>query len=101
EGVSAPSGTPQRATGTAGLPCTSVIGATDCVTTLPAGTTGPRPIVTLGSTIAPGPMKTSSSILTGGISDGGTPSRKWAMITARMPINTLEPIQTNAGEGGV
>ena len=41
-------GTPHFAIATAGLPCTSVIGGTDFVTTLPAATTAPRPITTFG-----------------------------------------------------
>ena len=44
---------PQRATGWAGLPCATVIGGTEAVTTLPAVTTALRPMVTLGSEIAP------------------------------------------------
>ena len=40
-GVFIPSGTPHRATGTAGLPCTMVRRGTDLVTTLPALTTAP------------------------------------------------------------
>src|SRR5437016_13524818 len=57
-------GTPHCATGAAGLPCTSVSGGTDCVTTLPAVTTAPRPITTLGKIMTPGPMNASLSILT-------------------------------------
>src|SRR6266446_4569587 len=57
-------GTRHCATGAAGLPCTSVRGGTDCVTTLPAVTTAPRPITTLGKIMTPGPMNASLSILT-------------------------------------
>src|SRR5215472_16589323 len=57
-------GISQCAIGLAGLPCTIVMGGTERVTTLPAVTTAPRPIVTLGRMIAPGPMYASSSIRT-------------------------------------
>ena len=74
-------GTPMRAIGLAGLPCTIVMGGTDVVTTLPAVTIDPRPMVTLGSTIAPGPTLASSSITT------PRASRTCAMIVARMPTH--------------
>jgi hypothetical protein len=45
---------PATATCVAGFPCTSDIGATECVTTLPAVTTAPRPIVIFGRIIEPG-----------------------------------------------
>src|SRR6516162_5776163 len=57
-------GTRHVATGTAGLPCTTVIGDTERVTTLPAVTTAPCPMVTLDKMIAPGPINASRSILT-------------------------------------
>src|SRR5215471_10697228 len=60
--IFAVNGTPHLATGTAGLPCTTVISGTERVTTLPAVTTAPRPMVTLANMIAPGPINASLSI---------------------------------------
>src|ERR1039457_5564012 len=51
-----PSGTPHRATRLAGLPCTTVIGGTDAVTTLPALMTAPSPMMTPGKINAHAPM---------------------------------------------
>src|ERR1700732_3828283 len=45
------SGISTVAIGRAGFPCTIVFGGTDFVTTLPAVTIDPRPIVTLGNTM--------------------------------------------------
>src|ERR1039458_502483 len=78
--TSGPSGVPHDATGTAGFPCTAVIGGTDRVTTLPAVTTAPRPTTTPGRMMAPGPTKASRSIVT------PLNSLKWAMTVTRMPI---------------
>ena len=50
---------------TAGLPATSVRGATSLVTTLPAATTAPLPIVTPGNTTECPPIHTSSPMHTG------------------------------------
>src|SRR5258706_10244309 len=72
------SGIPQFAMGTAGFPCTMVMGGTEWLTTLPAVTTAPRPMVTLGRRIAPGPMKASCSIFTPCV------SRKWAITVTRI-----------------
>ena len=64
KGVSGIRGTPHLATGTAGLPWTTVIGGTELVTTLPAVTTAPSPISTFGRMITPGPMKACFPIFT-------------------------------------
>ncbi len=72
------SGIPHLAMGTAGFPCTTVIGGTERVTTLPAVTTAPRPTTTPGSMIAPGPTKTSRSIFTPVV------SRKCATMVTRI-----------------
>src|SRR5580658_8477594 len=89
--ISGPSGTPHCATGTAGFPCTTVIGGTERVTTLPAVTTAPRPITTFGRITAHGPIKASFSIL--------TPSAplKWAITVARMPIALPSSIVIRCG----
>src|SRR5262249_9815383 len=48
----------------AGTPTTVVPGATSAVTTAPAATTAPLPIVTLGKTTAPAPTKAPGSTVT-------------------------------------
>ena len=86
------SGTSTVAIGSAGLPCTIVLGGTDLVTTLPAVTIAPWPILTLGSTIAPGPTVTSSPITT-----PLSCSRKCAMIVARICTVARSQIVTRSG----
>jgi hypothetical protein len=65
-------------------------------------TTAPRPMVTFGSTITPGPRNASSSMRT----ENGLPSwrragsvlaLKWAMIVARIPIAAFLPMYTRSG----
>src|SRR6476659_428054 len=89
--VFSPNATPQVAIGRAGFPCTTVIGRTDDDTTLHAVTTAPRPIVTFGRMMAPGPMNVSSSIV---IPCG---PRKWAISIARTLIITLFPTEIRSG----
>src|SRR5207302_10138326 len=86
------SGTSTVAIGCAGLPCTIVLGGTDLVTTLPAVTIAPRPIVTFGNTITPAPSEASSSI--------NTPrcSRLWAIIVTLMPTAARSRMLTRCGQ---
>ena len=96
-----PSGTPQRATGSAGLPRTIVSGGTEVVTTLPAVITAPSPTVTWGSSSEPGPMKTSSPIRTEGIALVGD----LALLVGddRRPHAEVDPVADldQVGEGGL
>jgi hypothetical protein len=55
-------GTPHFAMATAGLPCTTVIGGTDFVTTLPAVTTAPRPTYAHRRAIANGNKMRARSV---------------------------------------
>src|SRR5438309_8218104 len=77
-----------------------VISGTLPVTTLPAATTAPRPIVTSGMISAPGPTHAWSSIRTEcrrPRTISGVTSLKWATITLRTPRYASLPIETSSG----
>jgi hypothetical protein len=90
--VSGTSGTPHLATGTAGLPWTTVIERTELVTTLPAVTTAPSPISTFGRMITPGPMKACFPIRTP-LRD----SLKCAITMTPIPIKASSSIVISSG----
>src|SRR5271165_5031113 len=90
--VPAHNGTPHLATGTAGLPWTTVIAGTELVTTLPAVTTAPSPISTSGRMIAPGPTKARLPIFT-----PRRDSLKCTITMTPIPIKTLSSIVINRG----
>ena len=90
--------TPSRIT-FAGTPASNDLGGHDLVTTAPAATTEPLPIVTPLSTVALQPIQTRSSITMGEEYGGGPkPRPSSSMIVTPNEIEQSRPIETPAVE---
>src|SRR5450755_4276244 len=81
----------------AGLPATSALLGTSEVTTLPAATTAPSPIVTPARTVAPVPIHTWSPMVTPCERGRGIPSTvsSWAFVSRMLAFHEIaqpEPI---------